>query len=105
MTGLINTQLINRFELAQVVARRITNPQGIFFGSNLTGYSISIQFFFFTFIFMGGSAIIILFMSYFFIFIYLLFYFSFFIPLACIRHIYKTSVTVQTTVNSEIYAK
>ena len=42
----INTQLIYQFELAQVVARRITKPQGIFLGSNLTGCSFFIQFFF-----------------------------------------------------------
>ena len=39
----INTQLIYRFELAQVVARRITNPQKIFLGSYLTGCSFFIQ--------------------------------------------------------------
>ena len=34
----INTLLINIFELAQVVARRITKPQrNNYFGSNLTG--------------------------------------------------------------------
>ena len=33
----INTQLIYIFELAQVVARRITKPQRNFLGSNLTG--------------------------------------------------------------------
>ena len=41
----INTQLIYRFELAQVVARRITKPQRTFLGSNLTGYSFFINFF------------------------------------------------------------
>ena len=33
----INTQLIYKIEIAQVVARRITNPQRTFLGSNLTG--------------------------------------------------------------------
>ena len=32
----INTQLIYRFELAQVESRRITKPQRLFLGSNLT---------------------------------------------------------------------
>ena len=41
----INTQLIYRFELAQVVARRITKPLRIFLGSNLTGRSFLIHFF------------------------------------------------------------
>ena len=49
----INTQLIYRFELAQVVARRITKPQIIFLGSNLTGCPFFIQFFF---IFGGGGG-------------------------------------------------
>ena len=58
---MINTQLIYRFELAQVVARRITKPQQIFLGSNLIGcffYSIFI-------VFRGGmgSDFIILIMS------------------------------------------
>ena len=66
----INTQLIYRFELAQMVARRITKSQRFFF------VRISLA---------------------------ALFY-SFFYCLTCIRHIYKTSVTTQTTVNSEIHA-
>ena len=41
----INTQLIYRFKLAQVVARRITKPQRKFFGSNLTGCSLLFRFF------------------------------------------------------------
>ena len=56
----INTQLINIFELAQVVARRITKPQRKCLGSNLTGCS-----FLFSFFFRGGgggSDFIILFM-------------------------------------------
>ena len=69
--GRINTQLIYRFELAQVVARRITKPQRIFLGSNLTGCSFLFSLFF---IFPGvgwGSDSIIHFMS-FFLFIYFL---------------------------------
>ena len=53
----INTQLINRFELAQVVARRITKPHRFFLGLNLTGCSFlfSFFFFFFFFFFLGGG--------------------------------------------------
>ena len=50
----INTQLIYIFELAQVVARRITRPQRNFLGSNLTGCSF-FQFFFFIFRGRGGG--------------------------------------------------
>ena len=45
----INTQLIYRFELAQVVATRIANPQRIFLVSNLTGCSFLFSFFIFLF--------------------------------------------------------
>ena len=48
----INTQLIYIFELAQVVARRITKPQRPFLGSNLTG-CFFFQFFSY-FYFSGG---------------------------------------------------
>ena len=58
---MINTQLIYRFELAQVVSRRITKPQQFFLGSNLTGcsfyYSVFIVFF------RGGWSLILLFSS------------------------------------------
>ena len=60
----INTQLIYRSELAQVVARKITKPQFFLLGSNLTGSSFFIQFFS-----LGGggggSDFIILFVSFF----------------------------------------
>ena len=73
----INTQLIYRFELAKVVARRITKPQRFFLGSRLLFF---IQFFLF-FGGGGGSDFFILSMSHFFLFIYsLLFFFLFFIP-------------------------
>ena len=49
----INTQLIYRFELAQVVARRITKPQRFFLVLNLTDCSFFIHFFF---IFGGGGG-------------------------------------------------
>ena len=48
-----NTQLNYRFELAQVVARRITKPQRIFLGSNLTGCSFFNSFFY---LFFGGGG-------------------------------------------------
>ena len=90
----INTQLIYRFELAQVVARRITKPQRQFLGSNLTGCFFSIHLFF---IFGGGIWFYYSLHVFFFLFIYfIIIIFYFFIPLTCIRHIYKTSVTTQT---------
>ena len=50
----INTRLIYKIEIAQVVARRITKPQRTFFlGSNLIGCSF--LFIFFLFIFFGGG--------------------------------------------------
>ena len=76
----IKTQLMYRFELAQVVARRITKQQRNFLGSNLTGCSSFIQC-----VFSGGGGgkgadFIFLFMSFsFFLFFYFLF-FIFFIP-------------------------
>ena len=54
----INTQLINIFELAQVVARRITKPQRNCSGSNLTGCSFYSVFFIFIFRGVGGSLIL-----------------------------------------------
>ena len=51
----INTQLIYKFEIAQVVASRITKPQRNFLGSNLTGCSFFILFFY-LFIFFGGGG-------------------------------------------------
>ena len=100
----INTQWIYRFELAQVVARRITKPQRQFFRFE-SHWLIFFLFIFFLFSAGGGSDFIILFISFFsFLFILLLLFFIFLIPLTCIRHIYKTSVTTQTTVNSDIYA-
>ena len=104
----INTQLIYRIAVAQVVTRRITKPQRTFLGSNLTGYS-------FLFIFFlnlgggggggGGGGLILLFSSCLFLLFIFLLLFSIFIPLTCIRYIYKkTSVTTQATVKSEIHA-
>ena len=67
----INTQLIYRFELAQVVARRITKPQRFFFQVRISlaalfFIQIIFTFFFFFFYWGGGSDFIILFMSFFF---------------------------------------
>ena len=83
----INTQFIYIFELAQVVARRITKPQRNCLGSNLTGCS------FFQFFFGGGGGggadFIILFMFFFLLIYFVIIFFLVFIPLTCIRHIYK----------------
>ena len=54
----INTLLINIFELAQVVTRRITKPQRNCLGSNLTGCSFLFSFFF-IFIFRGWGGLIL----------------------------------------------
>ena len=59
----INTQLINIFQLAQVVARRITKPQRNCLGSSLTSCSYLFSFFFifiyiyFFFFFFGGGGV------------------------------------------------
>ena len=68
----INTQLIYQFELAQVVERRITKPQIIYLGSNLTGCSFLLSFFLFSG--GGGTSDILILMSYFLSF-YFIFYF------------------------------
>ena len=53
----VNTQLIYRIGVAQVVTRRITKPQRTFLGSNLTGcYFLFIFFFNFFFFFFGGGG-------------------------------------------------
>ena len=84
----INTQLIYRFELAQVVARRITKPQR--FESGCSFFYSDFFYFFFGGGGGGGRGLILLFSSclFFFLFIYY-YFFLFFIPLTCIRHIYK----------------
>ena len=51
----INTQLIYKIAVAQVVTRRITKPQNIFLGSNLTGCSFLFIFYLFIF-FLGGGG-------------------------------------------------
>ena len=72
----INTQLIYKIEIAQVVARSITKPQRPF--SRFESHWLSLLFIFF----FGGrgrerSDFIILFMSFFFIFIIFLLFFNF----------------------------
>ena len=55
----INTQLIYRIAVAQVVARRITKTQRTFLGSILTGCYFFIHFFlfiYFYFFFWGGGG-------------------------------------------------
>ena len=80
----INTQLIYRIAVAQVVTRRITKPQRTFLGSNLTGYYFFIHFFFiYLFFFWGGGrgvgGLILLFSSCLIYFYFYLFLLSFFI--------------------------
>ena len=89
----INTQLIYKIEIAQVVARRITKPQRTFsrFESHWLLFFIHFFFQFFLERGGGGGGLILLFCScliFYLLFIFLLF-FLFFIPLTCIRYIYK----------------
>ena len=91
----INTQLIYRIAVAQVVTRRITKPQRTFFRFESHWLLFFIHFFFIFFFWGGGGGgggggLILLFSScliFFFLFIVLLLFF--FIPLTCIRYIYK----------------
>ena len=76
----INTQLIYKIEIAQVVARRITKPQRTF--SRFESYWLLFfySFFFNLFCWMGGVGLILLFCScliFYFIFFYYFFYFLF----------------------------
>ena len=105
----INTQLIYRIAVAQVVTRRITKPQRTFFRFESHWLLFFMHFFFFFFWGggRGGGGLIYSFSScliYFSFYFFLLSFFLFFIPLTCIRYIYKTSVTTQATVNHEIHA-
>ena len=78
----INTQLIYRIAVAQVVMRRITKPQRTFFRFESHWLLFFIHFFLFFFWGGGGwrSDFIILFMSYlfFFLFIFIIFLFIFY---------------------------
>ena len=88
----INTQLIHKIEIAQVVARRITKPQRTF-----SRFESHWLLFFIHFILegVGGGGkwggLILLFCSCVIFSFYLFFYylFLFFIPLTFIRYIYK----------------
>ena len=88
----INTQLIYRIAVAQVVTRRITKPQRTFFRFESHWLLFFIHFFkkFFWWG-EGGGGLILLFSSCLIYFSFYLFFFSFFIfiPLTCIRCIYK----------------
>ena len=81
----INTQLIYRIAVAQVVTRRITKSLRTFLGSNLTGCYFFINFFFSFFFFGGGGGggggLILLFSScliYFSFYLFLLLFFIFY---------------------------
>ena len=102
----INTQLIYKIEIAQVVARRITKPHRTFFRFESHWLLFFIHFFLIFFLEgRGRSDFIILFMSYFFLFIYFFIIFFIFYPFNMYKGTYiKTSVTTQASVNSEIHA-
>ena len=93
----INTQLIYRIEIAQVVARRIIKPQRTFFRFESHWLLFFIHsFIFFLFFFGGGGGgmgggLILLSSSclIFFLFIYFFVILLFFIILTCIRCIFK----------------
>ena len=80
----INTQLIYKIEIAQVVARKITKPQRTFFRFESHWLIFFIHFFFFFFFLEGGgggegesrfyNSVQVLFFSFYFFFL-LLFYF------------------------------
>ena len=88
----INTQLIYRIAVAQVVKRRITKSQTTFFRFESHWLLFFIHFFFH--FFLGGGegrrggvgGLILLFSS---CLIYFYYYHLFFIPLTSIRYIYK----------------
>ena len=73
----INTQLIYKIEIAQVVARRITKPQRTFswFESHRLLFFIH---FFFNFFFLEGGGLILLFCSCLIFFSFYLFFLLFF---------------------------
>ena len=90
----INTQLIYRIAVAQVVTRRFTKPQRTFFRFESHWLLFFIRFFFILFFFFWGGGVEVLFyyslhVLFIFLFIYFYYYFLFFIPLTCIRYIYK----------------
>ena len=88
----INTHLIYKIKIAQVVARRNTKPQRTLFRFESHWLLFFIHFFFYFFLEGGGEgkgevrfyySVHVLFFSFF------LLLFLFFIPLTCIRYIYK----------------
>ena len=85
----INTQLIYKIEIAQVVARRITKPQRTFFRFESHWLLFLIHFFLILFLEGGGGLILIFCSCLFYIFIYFFIIILFCIPLTCIRYIYK----------------
>ena len=87
---MINTQLIYRIAVAQVVTRRITKPQRTFFRFE-SHWLLFFFIHFFLFIFflggggVGGGGLISLYSSCLIYFYFYYYYFLFFIPLTCIR--------------------
>ena len=84
----INTQLIYKIEIAQVVARRITKPHRTF--SRFESHWLLFFIHFFLKKLRGGGGgeggvLILLFCSC----LFFIFFFFIFIPLTCIRYIYK----------------
>ena len=71
----INTQLMYRIAVAQVVTRRIAKPQRTFLGSNLTGCYFLFIFLYFFLGGGGGGGLILLFSL-----CLIYYYFLFFIP-------------------------
>ena len=98
----INTQLIYRIEIAQVVARRIIKPHGTFFRFESHWLLFFIHLFIFFSFFLGGgggmggglillssSCLFFFSFSFFFFFLFFCYFLLFFIILTCIRYIFK----------------
>ena len=104
----INTHLIYKIKIAQVVARRNTKPQRTLFRFESHWLLFFIHFFYFFLEGGGGRGrvrydFIILFMSYFFFSFFFIIIF-FFIPLTCIRYIYKNFCNNTSYCKFEIHA-
>ena len=96
----INTPLIYRIAVAQVVTRRITKPQRTFFRFESHWLLFFIHFFVGGGGGEGGGGLILLFSScliYFSFYLFLLYFFLFFIPLTCIRYIFKKNFCNNTS--------
>ena len=76
----INTQLIYKIEIAQVVARRITKPQRTFFRFESHWLLFFIHFFYLFLEGGGGGGLILLFCSCLFFFLFLFYYYFIFYP-------------------------